>query len=107
MVNNPMFIHLRARHDGKAKPHGGYTLAVKARPDGKCAVSICQCNTKQLYNESLGEKVAETRLGKGQFFVQDMEQLEATLRTLHDKLCTGHVIELRMSDMFPFDQPMQ
>lgn len=95
-ANAIKFVHLRSRKNGVATDKGGYTIAIKARSNGLYSVSICQCNTNQRYDERLGEKVAEQRLTKGQFFVQDKAQVEATLNTLHTKLCTGPVPRLNL-----------
>jgi hypothetical protein len=93
------FVHLRTRSNAVAQDKGGYTVAIKARPNGLFSVSICQCNTNQRYDERLGEKVAESRIGRGQFFVQSREELEATLNTLHKKLCTGNVPKLNLDTL--------
>ena len=98
-ANQVRFVHLRTRHNAIPQEKGGYTVAVKSRPNGSYSVSICQCNTNQRYDEKLGEKVAETRLSRGQFFVQSKDDLMATLQTLHDKLCTGDVVPKLSLDM--------
>lgn len=90
------FIHLRVRNNGIASDKGGYTVAVARRSNGLFSVTICQCNTNQRYDERLGQKIAETRLGRGQFFVQDRKQLEDTLHLLHTKLCHGNVPRLNL-----------
>ena len=88
------FLHLRQRHNGIPSDRGGYTVAIKERGNGKFSVCLCQCNTNQRYDERLGEKVAEARLGRGQFFVQDKAQLLETIQTLHSKLSTGTTVKL-------------
>ena len=93
------FVHLRSRKNGVAQDKGGYTIAIKSRANSMYAVSICQCNTNQRYDEKLGEKIAEQRLARGQFFVQDMAQVVATLNTLHNKLCTGSVPKLALDTL--------
>lgn len=98
------FMHLRVRHNGVAQDKGGYTVAVKDRGNGLYSVSICQCNTNQRYDERLGEKIAEMRIGRGQFFVQDKAQLEATLQSLHEKLCTGIVPRLNLDVLNSFKE---
>lgn len=90
------FVHLRARNNGVASERGGYTVAIKPRSNGMFSVSICQCNTNQRYDEKLGEKIAESRLSRGQFFVQPKADLVATLETLHNKLCIGMVPRLNL-----------
>lgn len=97
---NPVkFFHLRTRNNGVPQEKGGYTVAVKSRPNGMYAVSICQCNSKQTYDERLGEKVAEQRVGSGKFFVQSKAELVATLNTLHNKLSSGVVVRLDLSSL--------
>ncbi|CAB4169829.1 hypothetical protein UFOVP1528_20 [uncultured Caudovirales phage] len=91
------FIHVRVRNNGIASDKGGYTVAIKGRVDGKYSVSICQCNTNQRYDGKLGEKIADMRINRGQFFVQSREQLDTTLNTLNQKLCTGNVLRLDTS----------
>jgi hypothetical protein len=83
------FVHLRVRVNGIPSDKGGYTIAIRDRQNGQYSVSICQCNTNQRYDEKLGEKIAEMRVNRGQFFVQDKAQLTATLSMLHEKLCSG------------------
>lgn len=90
------FVHLRTRRNGVALDKGGYTIALKEREDGQHAVTICQCNTNQLYDARLGEKVAATRMKRGQFFVQDVAGVTQTLNTLHNKLCSGTVPRLNL-----------
>lgn len=97
------FVHLRQRHNGIPSDKGGYTIAVRPRPNGSFSVSICQCNSNQRYDEKLGEKVAEQRLGRGQFFVQDKPTLLTTLSTLHSKLSTGTVLKLDTSVVDAFE----
>jgi hypothetical protein len=96
------FIHLRQRHNSIASEKGGYTVAVRERDNGLFSVSICQCNTNQRYDDKLGEKIAAQRINRGQFFVQNKDELVATLNTLHSKLCTGTVPRLAL-DGLPFD----
>lgn len=91
------FFHIRSRVDGVPTDKGGYTVAYKQRPNGDYSVSICQCNTNQRYDEKLGEKVAEQRIGRGQFFVQSKDEFVATLNTLHNKLSSGKPIRLDTS----------
>jgi len=93
------FFHLRTRNNGVATEKGGYTVAIKGRPNGLYSVSICQCNSNQTYDERLGEKVAEQRIGSGKFFVQSTDDLVATLNTLHNKLSTGPVIRLDLREL--------
>jgi hypothetical protein len=93
------FIHLRQRTNGIPSDKGGYTVAIKAREAGLYSVSICQCNTNQRYDPKLGEKVAAQRIGRGQFFVQNHEEMCATLLTLHTKLCTGTVPRLNLDEL--------
>lgn len=90
------FVHLRSRVNGVAADRGGYTVAVKERADGMFAITICQCNNNQRYDEKLGEKIAEMRMGRGQFFVQSHDELVASLGTLHNKLCSGAVPKLNL-----------
>jgi hypothetical protein len=91
------FVHIRVRNNGIPSDKGGYTVAIRDRQNGQYSVSICQCNTNQRYDEKLGEKIAEMRVNRGQFFVQDKEQLTATLSMLHEKLSTGTVLQLNLS----------
>lgn len=93
------FFHLRTRNNGVPADKGGYTVAVKSRPNGLYSVSICQCNSNQVYDERLGEKVAEQRIGTGKFFVQSHDELVATLHTLHNKLSSGAVVRLDLSEL--------
>lgn len=93
------FIHLRQRNNGIAMPCGGYTIAVKKRSDGQFSIAICQCNSRQRYDAKLGEKVALSRINRGQFMVQDLATLEATLHTLHDKLSTGTLVRLHTPEL--------
>lgn len=90
------FFHLRTRNNGIATDKGGYTIAYKPRTAGEYSVSICQCNTNQRYDERLGEKIAELRLSRGQFFVQSRADFIATLNTLHAKLSGGNVVPLNV-----------
>jgi hypothetical protein len=52
-----------------------------------------------VYDEKLGEKVAEQRIGSGKFFVQSRAELIATLNTLHTKLSSGTVVRLDLSEL--------
>jgi len=88
------FFHIRPRNNGVPSDKGGYTVAYKLRPDGKYSISICQCNTNQRYDEKLGEKVSEQRIGRGQFFVQSKQDFVQTIDTLNNKLSTGKRIRI-------------
>ena len=76
-----VFHHIRGEQN-----NGGFTVAVRMRPDGLYAASICKCKEGQDYNEELGEAIALARMKRGQFFVQDWDALERTLATLSAKL---------------------
>lgn len=91
------FIHLRRYKDGVVQPKGGYTVAIKEKVGGKYAVSLCQCNDRQRFDPTLGEKISAHRLSKGQFFIQDLTNLTATLWTLHNKLCEGAAVPLNLN----------
>jgi hypothetical protein len=81
------FLHLRAHTNGKPLPTGGYTVTYKRHSDGQYSVSICQCNSNQRYDEKLGEKIADMRLSRGQFFiVENDEALNGTVVVLQQKL---------------------
>lgn len=97
--NTISFVHLRTRNNGVAQPKGGYTVAVAVRNDGQYALTICQCNTNQVYDPKLGEKVAAGRMKHGRFFVQSKEDMIATLNTLNNKLSTGTVVRLNLDDI--------
>jgi hypothetical protein len=99
------FIHLRTRHNGIPSDKGGYSVAIKPRPNGLLSVSICQCNTNQRFDPKLGEKVSETRLNRGQFFVQTRAELIQTLTTLHEKLSTGAVVRLSFDELNSISLP--
>lgn len=89
-------FHLRRRTNGIPESTGGYAVAVKQRKDGRYNVTISQCNEKQRYDEKLGEKIAVTRMKQGKYFVSTWPDLEATLNTLHSKLCTGTTPKLAL-----------
>lgn len=93
------YFHLRTRINGVAQDKGGYTVALRRRDGTSYSVSICQCNTNQKYDERLGEKVADMRISRGQFFVQERAQLITTLNTLHNKLCSGTVPKLNVDGL--------
>jgi hypothetical protein len=99
MTNDVRFIHLRTRTNGVAQQKGGYTIACKKRDDGNWALTICQCNSNQTYDGKLGEKVAAARMKRGQYFVQSDADMQATLNTLHAKLCTGTVPRLNLDEV--------
>lgn len=93
------FFHLRSRINGIAQDKGGYTVAFKSRGNGSYSITICQCNSNQRYDERLGEKISEMRLGRGQFMVQTREDFIATLNTLHTKLSGGTPTKLNVSEL--------
>lgn len=93
------FFHLRTRNNGIPSEKGGHTVAYKRRNDGNYSVSICQCNTNQRYDERLGEKIADMRLSRGQFFVQSRADFIATLQTLHNKLSSGTPTKLNVDEL--------
>lgn len=104
MPNEISFVHLRTRNNGIAQPTGGYTIACREREDKQWALTICQCNSTQTYDAKLGEKVAAARMKRGQFFVQNADDMVATLNTLHTKLCTGTIPRLNL-EMVQAEQP--
>lgn len=89
MARPVVYMHIRSRNNGIPLPTGGYTVAVQRRTPDDYRVVLCQCRKGQAYNPKLGEKIAQTKLSRGQFLVQDKPTLVTTLEGLHAKSCEG------------------
>jgi hypothetical protein len=64
---------------------GGYTVLATPKGD-KYKVTLCQCNPRQRYDKELGQRTAESRQMKGQFFVSTHDELVALFKQLKDKV---------------------
>jgi hypothetical protein len=103
---NIQYVHIRARNNGIPVDTGGFTLAVKARSDGKYSVAIAQCPSDKICAKSLGKKMASKKLSEGKYMVKELPELQELADKLAEKICTGNVkLRIDISHIVPRNNP--